>query len=68
MRLPCTQDELDAAMRMIDLPNPPTTTELRIAAEVSGLGNKSCGPLTDLQYRATAEPVDYRFVLGPPVP
>jgi len=63
--LPYTQDELDAAMHTIDLPKKPTATELRIAAKVSGLGNKSCGPRTDLQYRATAAPVEYRFVLIP---
>jgi beta-galactosidase len=63
--LPYTQEELDAAMHTIDLPETPTSTELRVAAKVSGLGNKSCGPLTDPQYRATAEPVEYRFVLKP---
>lgn len=66
--LPYTQDELDAARHTIDLPNPPTTTELRIAAKVSGLGNKSCGPLTDPQYRASAAGIEYRFVLVPIMP
>lgn len=63
--LPYSQDELKAARHTIDLPKKSTTTELRIAAKVSGVGNGSCGPATDQEYRATAEPVEYRFVLIP---
>ncbi len=66
--LPYTQEELLDAWHTIDLPKKPTATELRIAPKVSGIGNGSCGPQTDLQYRATAEAVEYRFVLMPVMP
>ena len=63
--LPFTQDELQAAKHTIELPKEPTTTELRIAAKVSGVGNGSCGPPTSPEYRALAEPVEYSFWLVP---
>ncbi len=66
--LPYTQEELLDAWHTIDLPKKPTATELRIAPKVSGVGNGSCGPSTDVQYRATAEAVEYRFVLMPVMP
>ncbi|MDZ8117056.1 glycoside hydrolase family 2 TIM barrel-domain containing protein [Pontiella agarivorans] len=63
--LPYTQDELSAAKHTVELPKKPTTTELRIAAKVSGIGNGSCGPLTDEEYRTTAEPTEYRVFFVP---
>lgn len=63
--LPYTQDELEKAMHTIDLPKKSTTTELRIAAKVTGIGNGSCGPLTDEHYRTKAEPTQYRFFIVP---
>lgn len=63
--LPFTQDELLAAKHTIELPKESTTTELRIAAKVSGIGNGSCGPPTSQEYRALAEPVEYSFTLVP---
>ena len=63
--LPYAQDELLNATHTIDLPKTPTTTELRIAAGVSGVGNGSCGPPTEKKYRATAQPTEYRFIISP---
>ncbi len=57
--------EQQAARHTIELPKEPTTTELRIAAKVSGVGNGSCGPPTSPEYRALAEPVEYSFALVP---
>ncbi|MFI3288250.1 MAG: glycoside hydrolase family 2 TIM barrel-domain containing protein [Rikenellaceae bacterium] len=63
--LPYTQDELQAALHTTDLPERSTTTEMRVAAKVTGIGNGSCGPLTDEQYRATAESVVYTVYIVP---
>jgi len=63
--LPFTQDELQAAKHTIELPKESTTTELRIAAKVSGVGNGSCGEPTSPEYRVLAEPVEYSFALVP---
>ena len=63
--LPYTQEELQAARHTVDLPKTPNTTELRIAAGVSGVGNGSCGPITFRQHRVLAAPVEYRFILVP---
>ncbi len=63
--LPYSQDELQTAKHTIDLPKTPSTTELRIAAKVSGVGNGSCGPMIDEQYRARSAAVTYRFYLIP---
>ncbi|HEY5653712.1 MAG TPA: glycoside hydrolase family 2 TIM barrel-domain containing protein [Pontiella sp.] len=62
--LPYTQEELEKARHPIDLPDP-SVTELRIAAQVSGLGNGSCGPVTMEKYRARSAPTEYRFILHP---
>ena len=43
----------------------PSVTELRIAAQVSGLGNGSCGPSTYEEYQALSAPTEYRFYLKP---
>ncbi|MFI3259793.1 MAG: glycoside hydrolase family 2 TIM barrel-domain containing protein [Rikenellaceae bacterium] len=63
--LPYTQDELQAATHTIELPDESTTTELRVAAKVSGIGNGSCGPLTDTEYQVMAEPTEYTFYIIP---
>lgn len=63
--LPYTQDELYLAKHTIELPKKTTTTELRIAAKVSGIGNGSCGPLTDEAYRTKASPTEYRVLFVP---
>jgi beta-galactosidase len=66
--LPYTQEEMLKARHTIDLPKKPTTTELRIAPKVSGVGNGSCGPGTEERHKATAESVEYSFVLMPIMP
>ncbi len=63
--LPYSQDELRAAKHTIDLPKTPTTTELRIAAQVSGVGNGSCGAPTFEKYRVMALPTHYQFIIEP---
>ncbi len=63
--LPYTQDELQEAKHTIELPEEFTTTELRVAGKVTGIGNGSCGPLTDMEYRSTAEATTYSFYLVP---
>ena len=63
--LPYTQQELHAARHTIDLPKTPSTTEFRIASQVSGVGNGSCGPATDKQHQVLAKPVEYRFHIIP---
>ncbi|MFI3259034.1 MAG: glycoside hydrolase family 2 TIM barrel-domain containing protein [Rikenellaceae bacterium] len=63
--LPYTQDELQKARHTIELPSCPTTTELRVAGKVTGIGNGSCGPQTDEEYRTTAAPITYKFYIVP---
>ena len=62
--LPYTQEELKTARHTIDL-REPKVTEIRVAAQISGVGNGSCGPATLEQYRATAKPVSYQFYIRP---
>lgn len=62
--LPYTQAELGSARHTVDLPTP-STSELRIAARVSGVGNGSCGPVTKAEYMALSAPVEYRFTILP---
>ncbi len=62
--LPYTQEELAVARHTKDLP-PPSVTELRIASEVSGVGNGSCGPGTMERYKARSKATEYRFILKP---
>ncbi|MGI9520809.1 MAG: hypothetical protein ACR2PG_04080 [Hyphomicrobiaceae bacterium] len=38
---------------------------MRIAAKVTGIGNGSCGPLTDEQYRTRAARTEYTFFIVP---
>ncbi|MFI3288000.1 MAG: glycoside hydrolase family 2 TIM barrel-domain containing protein [Rikenellaceae bacterium] len=63
--LPYTQDELQAAKHTIELPDSYTATEFRVAGKVTGIGNGSCGPLTDESYRSTAAATEYSFVIVP---
>ncbi len=62
--LPYTQEEIGAARHTVDLPSP-SVTELRIAAQVSGVGNGSCGPVTMDPYKARSKATEYRLILKP---
>ena len=62
--LPYTQEELKNARHTKDL-GQPKVTEFRVAAQVSGVGNGSCGPATLEQYRAAAKPISYQFYIRP---
>ncbi len=62
--LPYTQNELAEARHLCDLPDS-SSTDLRIAGRVSGVGNGSCGPATYEQHRATSAPLEMTVVLVP---
>jgi len=63
--LPYTQEELGAARHTTDLPKESTSSELRLAAGVSGLGNGSNGPSTSEPYRVYAVETEYVFIFQP---
>ncbi|MFR9500385.1 MAG: glycoside hydrolase family 2 TIM barrel-domain containing protein [Rikenellaceae bacterium] len=63
--LPYSQEQLQQSRHTCDLPDESTVTELRVAAKVTGIGNGSCGPLTDEEFRTTAAPVEYKFYIIP---
>ena len=62
--LPFTQEELSGKRHTKDLPKP-QVSELRVAVQVSGVGNGSCGSLPFASHRTMSSEIQYRYLLVP---